>query len=411
MKMNRVILKRALIGLLVLIVLVGLIPRSCNTILGLIRGEAFYHGQPTSVWADRLGGPPYLSPPNHPSVVELAADDADAVPVLIELLNRDNVSDNIHYRTLEAIKLIGPNAKSTLPALARLPDRVEPTSKAKGNAAVFKWLVEATASIGPEAIPVLAEFTRSKNKYLSRQAAVHLGKFGPLAREAIPALIEAYSNALTEANLNDERTVSYEYEKPTPAEDISNAIVFVGPEAVPALIEEVRNGRTGFVKTLGKFGPAAGSAVPIILEQSRGVPGGMFGGDSDTTFALIQIGRNEIPALIAGLKHKNYDVASHAAFVLGRFKAVEAVPDLILALTLTEDNSPFLSSQAITALAQIGPKAKQAVPMLLKIYKANRGNFYGQHASQALWEIDELAAREAGIIVTRRPRIPGDLLR
>lgn len=401
MKINYLSLTRALIGLVALLVLGGLIPRTRNSILGLIRGEAFCLGQSSSGWAERLGGPPYLGP-DHPGVAELATCGVDAVPVLIELLNRDNVSDNIHYRTLEAIKLIGPNAKGTLPVLARLPGRVEPRFKgdAIGNEPVFKWLVEATASIGPDAIPILAEFARSKYGYLSWQAAVHLGKFGPLAREAIPSLIEAYRNSYPTSHLSDQ--------KPTPADVISSAIVSIGPEAVPALIEELRNGRTEFVGTLGKFGPAAGSAVPIVLEKSRGVPGGMVN-DVDTTYTLIQIGRNEIPALIAGLKHQNHEVASHAAFVLGKLKASEAVPDLIHALTLREDGRSFLSSFAITALMRIGPDAKQAVPMLLRIYDANQGNFYGQHASHALWEIDESAARKAGIIVRKVPTKPGDL--
>ena len=98
-----------------------------------------------------------------------------------------------------------------------------------------------------------------EDKYIRAVAAGALGKLGPEASEAIPALTRALADP--EAYVRQE---------------VAKALGEIGPEAVPALIlalkDESGGVREAAVKALGAIGPEAEEAVPAlirIMEQAE----------------------------------------------------------------------------------------------------------------------------------------------
>ena len=164
------------------------------------------------------------------------------------------------------------------------------------------------------------------------------------------------------------------------------ALSYFGPEAkktVPDLVDYLRMAgdvrhEPGTVRALGRIGPAAAPAIPILipgylaegcnlakmgtfLEGNGGMPG----------IALAGIGAPAVPALIDVLTGPNTEMRACAALTLSEIgpAAKAAVPALVRALRAEErllDNAEAdaLRRYAIIALGRIGPDAKSAVPAL-----------------------------------------------
>jgi HEAT repeats len=121
---------------------------SGNLIFAFLRGEAFYHGTPSSSWSKiiREGSVPYIPPGcvvawdihkyapastsdkvkrffglKHAVSVDyypLRNDDADAIPVLIELLQDDD--SLVRMYSAETLGSFGARAKAAIPALKKV---------------------------------------------------------------------------------------------------------------------------------------------------------------------------------------------------------------------------------------------------------------------------------------------------
>ena len=193
-------------------------------------------------------------------------------------------------------------------------------------------------------------------------AANALVELGP---KAVPALIHV---------LRDENDQAV-------CERVSDILVSIGPEAVPALMQafkhtQYRNLRGWAASTLGRIGSK--EAVPVLIEALH----------SDERFrwlaasALGNIGPNAVPALIKALDSENDDVRRNAAKALLAIgpEAKDAVPRLakIVRGDLATQDKVF-----VWALGAIGP---EAVPGLIEAL------------SNEYWEIRDAAASELGEI-------------
>lgn len=142
------------------------------------------------------------------------------------------------------------------------------------------------------------------------------------------------------------------------------------------------------IRALGKLGPVAKKAIPVLLNYVIQDP--PFKGkqdDSDVEIhgpsnaaiaALVQIGPDIIPELIAALGDANLN-ADNVIFLLSkmRHEASRAIPELVNLLDQTIES---VACEAADVLAWIGPDAKAAIPALVKALNADaatRGHVHG----------------------------------
>ena len=234
--------------------------------------------------------------------------------------------------------------------------------KYRGDDAAERW---AAATILNEltsqtATPILAltaalhhEGTSKDISTLVRKfAAESLAKFGPAAREAIPALIQSLR---TEADFGVLLAVA-------------SALSAIGADAVPALAQVLTDGE--------------------VREVERSIYGKLF----PTVCALSKIGpaaRAAVPALVRVLGDANRSVREEAAEALGTIGADAASAVVALRTALT-DQEWTVRTNAARALGQIGRPAEIAVPALQKALD-DTSEFVRKAAGEAIANIQRSA--------------------
>ncbi|MCH7872853.1 MAG: HEAT repeat domain-containing protein, partial [Planctomycetes bacterium] len=149
--------------------------------------------------------------------------------------------------------------------------------------------------------------------------------------------------------------------------DASRSLAKLGQEAVPALIEALKDDAANrhAADVLRTIGGEAACAVPGLIQQLTG------GRDRDTrchAAAAIRVlggvAKDAVPALIATLENAKCKIQIAAAYALGHIgdAAVDAVPALVAAL---EDLDCDVRRAAVFSLGRIGNAADDAVPALL----------------------------------------------
>lgn len=277
-------MKKTVIGGLVLSVLLAAVFFDpSHSVLGRLRGEAFFKGYPASYWGEQLD-----SGPGEQSKARMAFESGgeQAVPVLIELLGTDTTpgwaSPTVRWTAAEVLGTIGPDAKAAGPSLISALE--DPDPYVQGVAAISIPRVQTPAN---DAVPPLTKLlrtqhvvpaTRALSEYKGEakaaltalliilqdknrptedrwNAARTIGKLGPAAIESLPVLIELTSD-----------------KEATIREHCAEAIGDVGPTAtagIPALIDclddPATRVRRDSVRSLGYIGEASKPAVPQII--------------------------------------------------------------------------------------------------------------------------------------------------
>jgi HEAT repeat protein len=221
-----------------------------------------------------------------------------------------------------------------------------------------------------------------------KSAGYHLSEMGPIAKDAVPNLIQLLINDTS----------------PGVKGEACNALGHIGADAapaVPAVIAFLQSSDGGYERTyaasaLGDIGKQPEQSVPILIVALQKDPEpvvrqmaaralGVFGADA----------KSAVPALIESIKTGNKDLRESAAYGLERIpgaakdvpaltallsddidsariaaaksiggagsEAVGAVPQLIVLLT---DKNVDVRSAGAKGLGGIGPDAKQAIPAL-----------------------------------------------
>jgi HEAT repeat protein len=218
----------------------------------------------------------------------LGPKDGAAIPVLVGLFATNRSSYEEQHAVLEFFGRLGPDDASAvvpvlLERLAGLQDYERPP------------LVRCLEHFGKAAVPDLAPALASKSSPVRQTAAGLLGKLGPDARAAVPELRAALT-----------RLPGWE--------------------------------RVAVAEALGRIGPDAAAAVPELI--------GLF----------KDANRGESEADRAGWR-------ATVARALGRIGKT-TVPALTVALL---DAEPLTRAGAAEALGRVGPEAKSAVPILLRL--------------------------------------------
>jgi HEAT repeat protein len=233
-----------------------------------------------------------------------------------------------------ALGNLGPHAVAAVPALVKaLQD---------DDATVYSKAIFALARAGKPAVPALIEALKSENSQVREGAAEVLGEIGKDAKTAVPQLKDLLKDNAPHVRVQAAMALyRAEYR----------------PAAMIALLagaaKQNDTGRLGAIRSLGKIGPAAKRAVPVLAEA---------------------------------LKNKSISVRDFAARALEHIGpgAEKAVPALTVAL---KDPEALVRMTSVWALDAIGPGAKAAVPALKELTR-DKDLAFRMRATQALWSVE-----------------------
>jgi HEAT repeat protein len=202
------------------------------------------------------------------SLGEIGPDARDAVPALSVALQSRYTG--VVYNVAFALGAIGPAAKPAEPMLLAHLASVTPYIRA--TAAEALWRIDRH----PAAIPELVKHLQDPQSTDRGEAAEALGRIGPDAKVAVPALLAA---------LKDRQHL-------TPVR-AAEALWFVAKHelAIPMLTGALKDPdpttRCHAAYWLGRIGPAAKAAVPALVEALRDA--GLYGASSTAADALKSI--------------------------------------------------------------------------------------------------------------------------
>lgn len=261
--------------------------------------------------------------------------------------------------------------------------------------------IKELGGFGAAAVPALIREATARNSYYRPDAIEALAEVGA---SGIEAMIKAVR------------------EHPAADPAVQYALARTGRPAVPALIELLKQKddrmRVFAATTLGRMGPPAEDAVPVLVElinskeskerrQNRG--GGGYSGGTVVTISLM--GDGTYVAALGGIGPKAKSAVPTIMEVAKepvpmRLIAIDAIagvgPEAAAAVPLLirflDDKDFPVRSQAARALAKIGPPAaKQAVPALISLYKKETREDVRDPLEEAIKKIDPEAAAQAGI--------------
>lgn len=315
---------------------------------------------------------------------------------------------NVREYTANAMGMIGPDARSSVPALTALCsdrdrwvrttaysalERMRPippgpilqllshpdAAIASEAASALTWLKPT----GPEAIPPMIEALKREAKekddpaelsHIRNATAEALAGAGSGSEAAVPTLIDM----LVKAKVDDIDRMSRPMRPGDRAATISGPITALrrmGKPAIQALKPLLKHDepivRYQAAAVFSGMGPSAAEALPDViaaLEIERRLPSGQMYVFEELAGAALSLGADteKITAqAIALLNSDESGVRYRAANMIARIgrKGAPAVGKLE---ELLEDPEPAVQSAAIKALAAIGPAAKPALPELAK---------------------------------------------
>jgi len=194
------------------LVAVAAFPGNVTRLVGLIRGESFWHGSPSSYWRtamqewisfQRSWAPPTfierwmayfgVSVPNRRAELApiwLMEDDPAAVPVLRELA-RDSDQD-VSAHAVTALRVLREDGRPGLPEFRAALHHPMVMTRLIAVEAVWDLTHEAD-----ELVPVLAELLRERDQQVRWRVEGNLHRIGAAAKAAVPAVVQALQSAET----------------------------------------------------------------------------------------------------------------------------------------------------------------------------------------------------------------------
>jgi HEAT repeat protein len=221
-------------------------------------------------------------------------------------------------------------------------------------------------------------------------AALQLGaEFGEKGGRAVPTLVKA---------LWDEDVGSI-----TPM-TAAEALGRIGPaarQAVPALIALLASRpeagiQSGAVEALGLMGTPARRAVPVLLERLKH-PDGLVRVHAALALWRIDRKRDGLPVALAGLHDRNYRARITAAEALWATKrdnqAISALLDALAEAARRNHRNPAnVRYMVARALGRIGPSAREATTVLRHLLEDENEDVRGT----AAWALKAVTAKPAG---------------
>jgi HEAT repeat protein len=326
------------------------------------------------IWAVLLKkNPSFVSFPPKEELREHGKEAQAALPILLDILKSPDV--NARRRATEALAAMGPGAEKAIPALIETLD--------DESSFVADGAVEALGEMGslakPAVAPLLRKFEKIKGDdreadFEKRKILTALEGIGPGTGEAVAKLVEWLP-------------------KNPQAARVLGRIGPAAKAAVPAL-ERIYKKETGYarawsafalVKITGKTEPYVAALAHMFQKSRKPEP------RREAVLALAALGPDAgaaLPTLMMALKEKgdrdSRDFRREAATAIAHFgpKAKEAVPHLI---DMVKTGYYMEQVTAAQALGAIGPDAKAAIPALEQM--ATEDSRYQRVVERALAKI------------------------
>ncbi len=328
-----------------------------------------------------------------------------AVPALIRAL--DDKRFVVRGSAANALGKIGAGAKDAIPALLHAPGP---------RTAIFAI---PAAAVGPDAVPALIAGLNDPGDGPRWTAAEALGRIGPEARAAVSGLTRMSTSARATDRVvaatalwrisRDGRVIPVLVEAARPAEgrglgdryaalDVLGEIGPAAGEAVPALIDQLAaESETNAYKVaeaLGRIGPTAGAAIAPLERISAHSEDESLRTAADLALWRITRGEKGLAALIKELQGGTDLAKSNALSTISQIgreagPAVPAIADL-----LRDEHQDLIG--VVATLGEIGPPAKSTLPLLIKIFN-NEALLYKEHVAEAIRAIDPETAMNLGI--------------
>ncbi len=255
---------------------------------------------------------------------------------------------------LESLAALGPESLTKIPAMDNLL-RHDRSSQVRVTAAAA--LVELDPS-GTQSVPLLAATLRDPDSALRISIVRALGDLGPKALAANDSLV-----AVIEQDEKD-------WIRSFAVQTLSK--VSPASKTVPILLEALKRERNRkamnvegtILQTLGKIGPDAASAVPVLVETYNSSTVAELRGS--VMIALGGIGPRAhaaLPAVLEAAKSPEFFVRGNALEALTKITVDPdvVVPPLVAAL---KDKHGWTQKTAANLLGKLGPAAKASIPAL-----------------------------------------------
>jgi len=243
----------------------------------------------------------------------------------------------------------GRGLSSWLPSLLRIAAHDQ--DRWVRSACLWELRQLQPSAITPTAMQVLIEGLRASDLQVRIAFAELLGRIGPDAAAAVPALLRVLTEPI------DQRGPGFGNERGNLDWAAGFAVGQIAPKSVPTeqliatLIDVARSGdrdRQGpAASALGEFGPAAAAAIPVLIRMVI---------EADPGDAGNRIAQRGVPA-------SREDAAARA---LGLIAAdTRAAPKVVRVLMAAlQSDRARARAGAITALEAFGPKAAIAIPAI-----------------------------------------------
>jgi predicted Zn finger-like uncharacterized protein len=281
--------------------------------------------------------------------------DTSGLPKLLTDLNSTDAQ--VRIRAAVALGEMGEDAKKAIPALFKALK--DPDDN------VVREAAQALRAVGTptrDDAPMFIAALQDENRRVRGCALEELAKMGPEARPAAAKLAEILKAKETDAELRQQA-----------ARCLGQIGAAAATQGVPALVEALKDPepiiREAAADALGKFGVEARTTASSLLAMLA---------DKETTVrraalgALAQIGpeaKETLPKLKPALKDADPESRRRALDVLGRL-GTDAVKDKEALAALNANlNDPEFSTNALNAVAKIGPPAKQLAKELVRHLK------------------------------------------
>jgi HEAT repeat protein len=307
----------------------------------------------------------------HPVVLGDTAKDSDVATKVKKLIHTLCTSKEAgrRDRAAQELGMIGAPAIAPLSEVLRDP-KVE-------NRTIAAWTFgRMEQPVVAKAVPVLLEAIRREK---DEAALEELAKVIPHAGEpAVPGLIN-----LVQTTTGDVRKAAF-YSLGR-LRGVAKAAV---PDMIKLLTEKDNEARGGAVYVLGRIGPDARDAVPALIK----LMGASREARVPVIYALASIGEasdDVLKVVLKALKEPDPKLRTAAVRACAAFgpKAKSAVPDLI---RLLEDDKVNVADvyprPVVEALGRVGPEAKAAGPKLVALLK-DPDIEHATHAAAALLRI------------------------